>query len=357
MDNFPDTITMEIQEILVDSKPLYEEDEISETQQGVNTEPVAVAQEPNPVVEPVVELQQGVISEPDVVSQELNPVVEPIVAQEPNPVATTHTPKLVFIVPYRDREQHLLFFSKHMSEILSVYPKDDVRIFYVHQCDLRSFNRGAMKNIGFLTVKKEYPETYKDITLVFNDVDTMPFSKGFLDYETTHGKVKHFYGYTFALGGIVSITAGDFEILGGFPNLWTWGYEDNLLNYRVLINKEINVDRSQFFPIMDKNIMHLGDGLERTVNRKEFDVYIKETPEGYHTITELNTLLEPRKNDGKLDEVFVQVLNFNTGRNEDVATSKTHSISQGNKPFGDVRRPPQQVLHRRGSARMGLVLR
>ena len=248
------------------------------------------------------------------------------------------------------------FFSKQMADVLSSYSRDDVRLFYIHQCDIRSFNRGAMKNIGFLTVKKEYPETYKDITLVFNDIDTMPFSADFLKYETTHGKVKHFYGYTFALGGIVSMTAGDFEILGGFPNLWTWGYEDNLLNYRVLINKEIHVDRSQFYSIMDKNIMHLGDGLERTVNRKEFDVYLKETPEGFHTITGINTLLEPRKNDGRINETFVQVLDFNTGRVEDTKISTNFNITQGSKPFGNVKQNTP-VLHRRGSARMGLVLR
>ena len=261
---------------------------------------------------------------------------------------------MVFIVPYRDREQHLTFFSKQMADVLSAYSRDDVRLLYVHQCDLRSFNRGAMKNIGFLTVKQEYPQTYRDITLVFNDVDTMPFSPGFLNYETTHGKVKHFYGYTFALGGIVSLTAGDFEKLGGFPNLWTWGYEDNLLNYRVLTNKEIQVDRSQFYPIMDKNILHLGDGLDRIVNRKEFDIYLKETPEGFHTITGINTLLDPRQNDGRLNETFVQVLDFNTGRAEDKTASKNHNITQGSRPFGNIQPPRPPILHRRGSARMML---
>jgi hypothetical protein len=34
-------------------------------------------------------------------------------------------PKLVFIVPYRDRKEHLTFFSVYMKHVLSDYdPKD-----------------------------------------------------------------------------------------------------------------------------------------------------------------------------------------------------------------------------------------
>jgi hypothetical protein len=39
----------------------------------------------------------------------------------------------------------------------------------------------------------------------------MPFTKNFLQYDTSHGNVKHFYGFTFALGGIVSVKGADFD--------------------------------------------------------------------------------------------------------------------------------------------------
>jgi hypothetical protein len=101
-------------------------------------------------------------------------------------------PKRIFVVPYRNRVQHKFFFSKYMSFILE--GKDDYEIVFSHQCDARTFNRGAVKNIGFLSMKHKYPEHYKDITFIFNDVDTIPFNKIF-DYETTHGVVKHYYGF------------------------------------------------------------------------------------------------------------------------------------------------------------------
>ena len=138
-------------------------------------------------------------------------------------------PKRVFIVPYRNRPQHKFFFSKYMSFILE--DKDDYEILFSHQCDARTFNRGASKNIGFIAVKNKYPQHYKDITIIFNDVDTIPFTKIF-DYDTTQGVVKHYYGYKYALGGIVVIKGGDFEKINGFPCYWGWGMEDNALQKR-----------------------------------------------------------------------------------------------------------------------------
>ena len=157
----------------------------------------------------------------------------------------------------------------------------------VHQNDTRSFNRGAMKNIGFLHVREKYPNDYDKITLVFNDVDTMPYTN-ILNYATTRGTVKHFYGYTYALGGIFSINAKDFEETGGFPNFWAWGYEDNAINKRVL-DRGFTIDRSVFFPIMDKNILQLKDGVVRLVNRGEYDDFKQDNMDTWSDIHNINT--------------------------------------------------------------------
>jgi len=269
-------------------------------------------------------------------------------------------PKMIFIVPYRDRKQQYAFFSNHMKIILADIDPNDYKILYIHQLDSRTFNRGAMKNIGFITVKNMYPENYRDITLVFNDIDTMPYTKGFLNYDTTHGIVKHFYGYTFVLGGIVSMKAADFERVNGFPNFWAWGYEDNLLNQRVN-EAGITIDRSQFYPIADINILQLSDGITRNVNKTEFDVYKSKTVEGINTIYNLEYTV---------DEItgFVNVSNFQTNREENISSTFTHDLRNGNMPFA-VKPPPvsiavsptQHVMTlnsapRRRGGRMGLMI-
>ena len=104
-------------------------------------------------------------------------------------------PTYVFIVPYRDREYQKAVFLSHMKEILK---GDSYEITFVHQKDKREFNRGAMKNIGFIHYKKTYPNDWKDITFIFHDIDNIPYKKIF-DYDTTKGTVTHFYGFKFAL--------------------------------------------------------------------------------------------------------------------------------------------------------------
>jgi hypothetical protein len=158
-------------------------------------------------------------------------------------ITTNIVPLVVFIVPYRNRPQHKFFFSNYLTSILkSSNLEGKYEIYFSHQCDARSFNRGGAKNIGFLAVKEKYPNDYQNITFVFNDIDTIPFSNIF-DYTTSFGMVKHFYGFKYALGGIVSITGKDFEVINGYPNFWGWGMEDNVLQKRcesagLIVNRE-----------------------------------------------------------------------------------------------------------------------
>ena len=185
---------------------------------------------------------------------------------------TSIKPKVVFIVPYRNRPQHKFFFLNYMTRTILPHnslASEDVEIYFAHQHDQRTFNRGAMKNIGFLAVKARYPDDYKNITFVFNDVDTVPFFDIF-DYVTRPGVVKHFYGFTYALGGIVAVNGGDFERINGFPNYWGWGMEDKVLQERCLA-KNIQIDRRQFYSIGSPEILQFFDGVERLINPADME--------------------------------------------------------------------------------------
>ena len=297
-------------------------DKVTNSDSDSDDEPIA-----EPVTEPVAEPVTEPVAEP---------VTEPVVEPVAEPVSESYDetiPKLIFIVPYRNREQHLHFFKEHMKKVLSDMKTQEYKMYFIHQQDEREFNRGAMKNIGYLAIKKMYPNTYKNITIVFNDVDTMPYTKNFLDYNTVHGKVKHFYGYKFALGGIVSIKAGDFEKTKGFPNFWAWGYEDNTLKQRV-VNAKLDLDYSQFYPIMDGNILQLKDGLNRIVSRGEFDKYKDGSSDTYADITNLVYNIDETNG-------FINVTSFNTKTDASTVQTANFSLESGNAPFITGRRRPK----------------
>jgi hypothetical protein len=254
---------------------------------------------------------------------------------------TTKIPKLVFIVPYRNRPQHKFFFTNYMTTIL----KDsdiNYEIYISHQCDARSFNRGATKNIGFISVKNKYPEHYKNITFVFNDIDTLPFANIF-NYETTHGIVKHFYGFNYALGGIVSITGADFEATNGYPNFWGWGMEDNVLQKRCE-KIGLKIDRSQFFPIGNPQILQLFDGVSRLINRK--DPWRATHDNGIDGIRTINKLEYTIDSESKNPLDNIHIINADNIYIINIVTFMTGTRFESDNYFNyDIREPPRKIIH------------
>ena len=239
-------------------------------------------------------------------------------------------PKKIIIVPYRNRENHKIFFMKHMNDYFE--NEDKIEMYFVHQMDNRCFNRGGMKNIGFLAMKNKYPNHYKNITFIFHDIDTLPRNKGILKYDTTVGSVVHHYGTTFALGGIVVIKGIDFEKITGFPNYWGWGMEDNMLQERC-IQYNIKIDRSNFFPMHDKeNIIRLFDGFLRVANTREPSIYKFETSD---------SLLDIHKLTYNIKNEFINVFSFETGRAHNGKEVREWDIRSGSKmtiPNGQCRK-------------------
>lgn len=236
-------------------------------------------------------------------------------------------PEIIFIIPYRDRAHEKQLFSVYMKYILEDLQATSYEIYYSHQCDDRPFNRGAIKNIGFLAMKNKYPDHYKNITFVFNDIDTLPYFKNTFNYKTKIGYIKHFFGFTYALGGIVSITGADFEKCNGFPNYWGWGLEDNELNNRAIKNNII-IDRSEFFEFNDfKNILHIKNTPNRTISNESSKQHGKKLSLGLNGIINLKYTI---------DNELINITEFTTEINHLIGKYYTQNISKNNRIKYDI---------------------
>lgn len=252
----------------------------------------------------------------------------------------SNIPKIVFIVPYRNRPQHKFFFSNYLTTIMD--GRNDYEIYFSHQCDVRAFNRGATKNIGFLAIKSKYPDNYKDITFVFNDIDTIPFST-IIDFETVPGIVKHFYGFTYALGGIVALKGSDFEATNGYPNYWGWGMEDNVLQKRCE-SIGLTIDRSQFYPIGSPDIIHLFDGVSRIINRKDpWRATHDDGIDGLRTIHKLEFSINA-ESVNPLDNIHI--VNTDKICIINISTFMTGTRFEHDNYYKyDLREPPRKIIH------------
>jgi hypothetical protein len=239
--------------------------------------------------------------------------------------------KVAIIVPYRDRAEHLKDFINCLSNYKD---KKYIDIYVIEQNNLDKFNRGLLLNIGFYLSSIENKYKY----YIFHDVDSFP-DNYLLDLYircSIMDKVVHFaspynkYKYTFNdfLGGVIGLSSEIFLKINGFPNYWSWGYEDNELNNRA-VNNRIQIDRSQFYPIMDKNIFQMKDGLIKVINRNEFDRYVGNSKEGIDSIKDVNYQYDKSSN-------LLNVSSFSTGIEPSPKFNLEYDIRKGSKPFGNI---------------------
>lgn len=215
---------------------------------------------------------------------------------------TDNIPDKIFIVPYRDREQHKTIFSHYMNHLLE---GQNYEIYYIEQNDNRHFNRGALKNIGFMVGKEKYPEHYKNITFIFHDIDLMPYKKGLFSYDCKLNEPSHFYGFSFCMGGIVAMKGEDFYRINGFPNYWAWGWEDNALQRRFNILIKGKTDRGEFLPINHENVLNYYHGWNKITSPTNQRQYQQECKDGniYSGVHSLKNIKKSILQDPKYDRV------------------------------------------------------
>lgn len=134
-----------------------------------------------------------------------------------------------FIIPYRDRKEHLHKFMKQFTSF-----NIDAHFYIIHQINPGEFNRGALKNIGFLEVCKTNPNDL----FIFHDVDTYPTYWGSIPYHTKKGEINRpvINSSSENLGLICCCYKNEFEKTNGFANYWGWGAEDGALYHRAKKN-------------------------------------------------------------------------------------------------------------------------
>jgi len=169
--------------------------------------------------------------------------------------------KYNFIIPYRNRKEHLQEFIQRFTGYLE--GKDiDAHFYVIHQITPGGFNRGAMLNIGFLEVCKIRP----DGLFIFHDVDTYPTAWGSIQYNAKPGTFRHpvLNSSPNNLGLICSCWKTEYERLNGFPNYTGWGSEDDALYYRAT-KQGIPIDEHRAVSYQDISVV-----INRDHSRKNY---------------------------------------------------------------------------------------
>lgn len=191
---------------------------------------------------------------------------------------------LTIVIPFsQDRENQL-------KELLPQLP-EHTKVIVVEQLNKEiGFNRGLMKNIGFLYSHTDY--------VCFHDVDYIDINVDYTEVETPTSLANyHLSNYNF-FGGVVLMKSEHFNKCNGYSNLYfQWGLEDddllrrlrnegldkqnrfgefNILNHdRDNYDAEVNIGSLYFrYNIRNQNLYKY-DGLN-TIFYTGFDVDYKE---------------------------------------------------------------------------------
>ncbi len=179
--------------------------------------------------------------------------------------------KLIVIVPYRNRQEHLTKFIPYINEYLSER-NFDYKIVVVEQLDDKPWNRGKLLNIGYTEFKDEADY------FCFHDVDLIPDDADYsYPYWPTHlATMAEQHGYKLPyetyFGGVSLFNKEHFEQVNGFHNeFWIHGGEDDD-SYNRCIHSNLTVEKRWciFWSLPHKKSQSVQENIDR-LNRKEYN--------------------------------------------------------------------------------------
>uniref|UniRef100_A0A0B7A0Q6 Beta-1,4-galactosyltransferase n=1 Tax=Arion vulgaris TaxID=1028688 RepID=A0A0B7A0Q6_9EUPU len=145
--------------------------------------------------------------------------------------------RVAIIIPFRNREEHLMILLKNLIPMLS-RQQLDYGIFVIEQVMPGKFNRAMLMNIGYTEAMK----TYDYQCVVFHDVDLVPendrniYSCPQMPRHLSAAIDKFHYRlpYTGIYGGVSAVNKEQFQTINGFSNMFFgWGGEDDDMAYRI----------------------------------------------------------------------------------------------------------------------------
>ncbi|XP_046361220.2 beta-1,4-galactosyltransferase 4-like isoform X1 [Haliotis rufescens] len=145
--------------------------------------------------------------------------------------------RLAVVIPYRDREQHLVILLNNIIPFLNKQ-QADFTIYVAEQMHGGIFNRGLMINAGVAAALKADNFT----CIVIHDVDLIPETsdnyyrcqENPLHLSTASAKYGYKLPYASYAGGNIAISPSQFKRINGFSNWYFgWGGEDDDFEIRV----------------------------------------------------------------------------------------------------------------------------
>ncbi|MFH4980415.1 hypothetical protein AB6A40_007124 [Gnathostoma spinigerum] len=147
--------------------------------------------------------------------------------------------KVAIIIPYRDRQSHLVRLIDFLVPIL-VRQFLDFRFIVTEQFGNDLFNKGRIMNAAFRLAEKLGVDC-----VIFHDVDMFPQDDR-VPYGCPSGarhigafvdNLGYQLWYEEIVGGALAMNMEDYRTVNGYSNLyWAWGGEDDDMGSRILAN-------------------------------------------------------------------------------------------------------------------------